>query len=134
MMEIINKRHEDLRLSRRTTSMPYMRIANAKEIMFSVYATRWLGLEKGLYVHFINDDNDWFFFVNDDADGFEIQFRPAKNHSFLFNTHLVKLFLNRTNRNIGDNFFLEKTNRAKIKGCEIIKICTENPIRNPNLK
>lgn len=121
-MEIINKRHEDLAPSRRTESVPYINFNTAKQILFSVHAVRKFGLNEGLYVHFINDDKDWFFYVNDDRDGFEI-FSKGKTNTFLYNAHLVSLFLKRTGFGLNSKFLLEATKIRK-GGCVVIKIKT----------
>jgi hypothetical protein len=126
-MEIINKKHEDLRLSRRTESTPYINFNTAKQILFSVHAVRWLGLNEGLYVHFVNDGDDWYFYVNDDKDGFEVFSREGKTNMFLYNAHLVSLFLKRTGWPLRSKFLLEKT-QARVKGSQLIKIHTQKRI------
>jgi hypothetical protein len=120
-MEIINKRHEDLELSRRTESTPYINFNTSKQILFSVHAVRKFGLCAGLYVHFVNDDDLWFFYVNDDKDGFEIFSREGKTNTFLYNAHLVSVFLKRTGKQLNTKFILEETKAMK-NGCKLIKI------------
>lgn len=131
-MEIINKRHEDLRLSRRTESMPYINFNTDKQILFSVHAVRLLGLQPGLFIHFVNDDDLWYFYINDDKDGFEIFAREGKTNTFLYNAHLVVLFLKRTGCRLRSKFFLEKT-EVRYKGYQLIRIHT-NPLKDSQLK
>ena len=73
MAQIINKRSPEIIASRRALGINFLTVRE-KEIYFPKQVVHFLGIEKGKYIHFINDKDYWGFFVNTDPDGFEITF------------------------------------------------------------
>lgn len=48
-------------------------------IYFNLAAVKAFNLEAGKYLHFINDDNQWHFYMDEDQDGFNLV-NVDKNH------------------------------------------------------
>jgi len=119
-MEVINKRHDKILVNTRINLAAYMRIEE-KMMYFSAACNVHLGLTGGLYMHFINDDDRWLFYVNSDKDGFETIHRHPKLSFLVANTHLCNLFLKRTRCSLKNKFPIEKT-EAKMKDAPIYEI------------
>ena len=126
-MEIINRLHEDIFANQRVALEAYFKVETTKNILLSAGASLKYGLIPGLYIHFVNDENKWYFYCNGDNDGFRLLNRPNKNSVIICNSHLVTLFLKRTSCQIPCKFPLRLT-KAKKDGCSLIEIQTNKPI------
>lgn len=99
-MEVINKRHSDIEFKKKLDNVPYINFYNENEIHFSARAVEKLKILIGTYAHFINDNENWFFYVNNDKDGFSIQASNRRYATCICNGSLVRLFLKRTGREV----------------------------------
>lgn len=121
MLEIINRRHEEIFANRRTHALAYINFVNSKNILFSVKAVRSFGIYEGMFAHFVNDGDRWFVYFNDDADGFPIVARKNKTNLYICSMHLIKLFAKRAGRKFPCKCILKLTG-AKSKGRELIEL------------
>jgi hypothetical protein len=80
-----------------------------------------------MFVHFINDEDNWFFCVNKDKDGFEIKVSNRRNSVAIFNSSLIKLFLKATNCSVGTKFLITKT-KMEMKLGKVYKIDINSPL------
>ncbi len=126
-MEVINKSHEKIFVNERVHLSSYVSFNNRKAIYFSAGASRELGMKAGMKVNFINDEDMWMFYLDNNEDGFELVEREDKNAVLLCNAPLIELFLKRTRCGIPSKFPLRLTN-AEVDGHKIIKIDLLNPI------
>ena len=119
-MEIINKQHEDITFNQRVELAEYLRVEK-KEFYFSAACNLNLGIIPGLFMHFINDDDRWLFYLNSEDDGFKTIARSGKNSALVVNVSLCSLFLRRTRCGAGTKFPIKKT-EAKINNNPIYEI------------
>jgi hypothetical protein len=126
MIEVINKNHEAITTRRKTKIKSFIKFHNDKEIIFSQTAIRELGLAAGMYVHFVNEDSDWLFYVNDDPDGFEI--KKARGNSSgrlsIYNMSLIILFCNRTRSELPCAYPLRETRKKHEGKFKLVQIET----------
>ena len=120
-METINKRHDAITSNQRVDLASYFKLESDKAVYFSAGAGFEFGLIPGLYIHFMNDGDKWFFYCNDDTDGFKLIARPGKNSVLVVSASLVKLIQKRTCCSIGSKFLVTRTNSV-LKGQHIIEI------------
>lgn len=126
-MEIINKKHFSITQNTRVNMSAYFSIPDDKHIYFSAGANLQYGIMAGLYVHFQNDNDRWYFIVNNDPDGFRLLNRPSKNCSIICDASLVKLILKRTLISKKQKFLITKTN-AKLNGCHVFELNINFPL------
>lgn len=88
-MEVINKSHEKIFINERTHLASYIKFNNKKAIYFSSGASREFGLRAGLNINFINDEDEWLFYLDNNEDGFELLEREDKNAVILCNAPLI---------------------------------------------
>ena len=119
-MEIINKQHDEITFNQRVELAEYLRVER-KEFYFSAACNLNLGIIAGLFMHFINDDDRWLFYLNDETDGFPTLVRPNKNSCIITNASLCSLFLRRTRCGSGTKFPIKMT-EAKINNNPIYEI------------
>lgn len=119
-MEIINRTHKDITQNTRVTLSDYLRVEK-KEFYFSSGCNIHLGIIPGMFMHFINDDDRWLFYLNMDNDGFETLERKGKNSCLVINSSLSNLFFNRTRCSQGIKFPIIKTS-AMINKCPVYEI------------
>lgn len=119
-MEIINKNHDDITFNQRVELAEYLRVEK-KEFYFSAACNINLGIIPDLYMHFINDDDRWLFYLNNEDDGFKTLRRLGKNSTLVINASLCSLFLRRTKCGTGTKFPIVKT-ESKIKNAPIYEI------------
>jgi hypothetical protein len=121
-MEIINKRHEQIFKNERVELASYIRFdESGDKIYFSAGAAREFGLQPGLTAHFINDENHWLFYCDDDKDGFKLFGRKNKKAIEIFNASLVNLFVKRNRVHLPSKYPLKLSN-AKLDGKQLIEI------------
>ena len=118
-MPIVNKTHPEIIASRRAKGIIYLTI-RPKEIYFPKQVCSWLGIEKGKYIHFINDGSSWSFFINDDPDGFEVTFDKGFK---IASSALAGMFKRSTKRTWGDRMLVTKT-KSIVKDSNIYEIIT----------
>jgi hypothetical protein len=127
VVEIIDKTHEAITVNKTINTELFIKFHNDREIYFSIRACKLLGLTPELTVHFINDGDEWLFYVDDDPDGFKLTSQPKKNTLSIFNQALTTLFLKRTRCSLPCKFPLKVTN-SRFKGKPIIRIEINKPI------
>ena len=120
-MEIINKRHEKITSNQRIDLAAYFKIESDKAVYFSAGAATEFGLSGGLYLHFVNDGDRWFFYCNSDKDGFKLISRPGKKATLICDASLVRLIKNRTKCSISTKFLITETNN-KLEGQGLLEI------------
>lgn len=125
-MEIINKKHKDITTNKSTCIKNFIKFHNDKQIYFSITAVRELGLSEGLFMHVVNDGDQWFIYFNTDPDGFALSQQQGKNTVDVFNMALIKLFLKRTSHSLPCKFGLQETANKK-DGCRLIEILHHKP-------
>jgi hypothetical protein len=124
-MEIINRKSKAILMSTsRSKGRVYMTIKD-KKVYFTVAVARMCELNENLFVHFINDENDWRFFVNDDADGFKMSFQKDRGGYFISNVGLVNMILSSYGFKNAKRFSVEQTDLFQDK-CPIYKITLDN--------
>lgn len=126
-MEIINKTHKDISAFKKSDKTCYISFFNNQQIHFSSAATSEFSLRVGMFVHFINDEDNWFFCVNKDKDGFEIKVSNRRNSVAIFNSSLIKLFLKATKCSVGTKFLITKT-KMEMKLGKVYKIDINKPL------
>lgn len=126
-MEIINKRHEDIYRNERVELDAYVKFVNSKEIYFSAGCARKFGLQAGLFMHVINDEDTWLLYFNDDEDGFKLVTRDGKRSTVVMNSFLVTLFIKRSGRQLPCKYPLQLTS-AKKDGNHLLQIMTDKPM------
>lgn len=126
-MQIINKKHQDISSSKRSDQICYIYFYNKQEIHFSAAATKEFNLRIGMFVHFINEEDYWYFTVNKDEDGFKLQESNRRNAVAIYNSSLVKIFSNATHCSVGTKFLITKT-KMEYFGKEVYKIDINHPL------
>lgn len=92
-MNVINKKSIEVKNNGgRAITRSYV-LVKEKCIYFTAAIARECELEVGLYVHFINDESDWRFYVNDDPDGFKLTPNNWSGGFNIGNTGLTKMML-----------------------------------------
>lgn len=124
-MEIINKVHEKILSNVRVDLSDYLRVEE-KVMYFSAGCNLHLGIISGLYMHFINDDDRWLFYLNSENDGFATIPHKGKNCTLVMNKSLSELFRKRTNTSINSKFPIRMT-KAKQNDAPIYEIDLTKP-------
>lgn len=96
-------------------------------MFFSAGACREFGIQPGLFLHFVNDGDKWYFYCNDDKDGWALLGKEGKTSARIANASLIQLFLKRTGRAIPCKYRLMLTG-SKMKGCALIEIMLNQPL------
>lgn len=125
-MELINKKHDEIVVSKRLAMLSYISFHSLTEVQFSSRAVDALGLRVGSYIHFLNDADDWYFYNNKDEDGFKLC-NTGRYNVAVCNKALVQLFMKRTKCSYPVKFPLSITN-AEAGGVPVIKIEINKPI------
>jgi hypothetical protein len=126
-MEIVNKQHEEIVVRKMAPDKEFIKIHNSSEIYFSKGAIVKFGLDGGLYIHFMVDENMWAMFISDDISGFALSKRDKRATISIFNKSLIKLVTERFKIGIPSKFPL-KLLPSKIKGHQVIEIQLNKPI------
>jgi len=126
-MEVINKNHSSILFNKRLEKVAYINFYNENEIHFSSCAVRDLKIRIGSYVHFINEDDEWFFYINNDKDGFCVQDSNRRNNVSIYNGSLIKLFMKRTGRTWPVKYPLKETKMEQHESM-VFKIEINKPI------
>ena len=120
-MEIINKKHKEITVNKTVGNRIFIKFCNEKQISFSLSACREYGLSEDLFLHIVNDENKWFFYVNNDPDGFKLHQQPKRTTLDIYNQALVHLFIKRTQHTLPCKFPLSLTGN-KQDGHHLIEI------------
>jgi len=126
-MQIINKKHADISFFKRSEQTCYIYFENEREIHFSSAATKEFNLRIGMFVHFINEEDFWYFTVNKDEDGFFLQESNRRHAVAIYNSSLIKMFTNATRCSIGTKFLITKT-KMEYFGKDVYKIDIHHPL------
>lgn len=124
-MNVINKKSiEVVNNGGRAITRSYI-LVKEKSIYFTAAIARECGLEVGLYVHFINDESDWRFYVNDDPDGFKLTPKVWSGGFHISNTGLTKMILKSMGFNKEKRFAVIKTD-LHVDKCPIYILSAKN--------
>lgn len=134
-MEIIDKKHDAITVNKTVNQSSFIKFHTDKEIFFTGMAAKKYGLKSGLYVHFVNDDDQWLFYVDDNPDGFELSPKAVGNRyeksriktMAIYNQALIRLFLKRTRCSLPCKFPLKVT-ESRYNGKQLLKIEINKPI------
>lgn len=131
MMEIINRKHKEIAALRKSYKTSYISFYNKNEVHFSSAATHRFGLRIGMFVHFMDTEDDWYFCVNKDKDGFEIKASNRRGAVAIFDSALVSVFIKRTKCSLGTKFLITETDLEMNMG-KVYKININNPLEKVN--
>lgn len=111
-MEVINRTHDKITSNKRVDLAAYFKIESEKALYLSS------GFADGEinpyhFIHFINDDERWLFYCNEDNDGFTLTQRKPKKCLLICSASLVALFIKRTKHSVGSKFLIRKTESVK---------------------
>lgn len=132
-MEVINRKHKAISPKPRVSPDPYVRIEGGKALYFSAAAGKHFGMVEGLYVHFHNDGDRWYFYCDNDVDGFKLCPRNAgdsgvsDNATLIRDRSLVSLIIKRRGCSIGGKYPIAETG-SKHKGNPLLEILFNKPI------
>jgi hypothetical protein len=120
MAKILNRSSPEIMARQYSFGVPYVSVSD-RGIIFSKALVYEAGIKQGRYVHFINEDDYWAFFINDHPDGFLI----SNNNSTLRCTTRVisDMFIKSTGRRIGEKFFTIKSTASQA-GSPVYEIYT----------
>jgi hypothetical protein len=122
-MELINRKHNEISEKTRLRLEAYFKIYDEGSCFFSAGAVINFGLSPGLYVHFHNDELNWYFYCNNDSDGFKLSAASGQGRKpvLICNKSLVNLIRKRTGCIIGTRFPIKLTS-AKQNGDHLLEI------------
>ena len=90
-MALINKNHPQIIEGRTGRNLIYLTITD-KRIFFTKAAALVYGLKAGKYLQFINEGAEWFFYQDDNTDGFSLLEDGKKNGAVqMINASLVRM-------------------------------------------
>jgi len=131
-MELINRKHESINEKTRLRLEAYFKIADDRTVIFSAGCVIKYGLTPDLYVHFQNDEFRWYFYVNNDPDGFKL--RPASGQGrkpvAIDNKSLIDLIKKRALISTGTRFPVSVT-KSKLKNDHLFEIEFHKPLEQP---
>lgn len=125
-MEVINRLHKGIKQNQRLTLSNNVRVER-KMFKFSAGCGLELGIVGGLYMHFINDDDKWLFYINSEKDGFPITSVHNKNATMVTNSSLCQMFFKKTRCSENCKFPVRITD-AKVKDAPVYEILINQPI------
>ena len=125
-MEVINKLHKDIVVTKKFKLSAYIKVASLKYFYLSSFFVTRFGINPTQYVHLVNANDNWYLYFNDDINGFKLVRRSNKNGLLITNVALVKLFLSRTKCGVGSKFHIQPT-KNKIGESELIEILINKP-------
>lgn len=134
-MEIIDKAHDKIKKAPRFTTEQYIKFMNTREIYISAAAANEYGLSNGLFCHFVNDKDRWYFYFDTNEDGFQLNNRSRSKEGSrdlsiaIFSAPFIRLFIERTHHSLPCKFHL-KSQEAKVSGNHLIEILHHNPLEN----
>lgn len=121
-MTIINRKSPELASNRKLSKMPVHINVGGKAVYFTSMAANLTGLGEGKFIQFINDGNEWSFYVNEDTDGFEAKRADKRGNSRrIHNSGLVVMILKSFGFKNSKIFYIEKTAMTK-DNCPIFKM------------
>lgn len=92
-MEIINKKHEDYVINKKTSEVYIHFGQNKQRFSISAGAVKEFKLKEGMYIHFATDVDRLYIYLNHDKHGI----RATENHSGLFfwSSPIMKMLMER---------------------------------------
>jgi len=92
-------------------------------------------MKAGMYVHFVQDENDWYLFVDNDKTGFKLVRHDYRGASLSCScSPAIALFQQTTKYfDLPISFYLRATNK-EVRGCKLIQIWTSKPALNDKNK
>ena len=123
-MEIFNRASQEMKPLRRTDTTPYL-IVKKRGVYMTAPMKRFLKLEKDTYVHFVNDDTEWFLFTDSNEAGFAL--KEVKKHGgfWIYSTSLSQKIFDTTGFKKEKRFTLEKTD-VELDGRKLLKLSNKN--------
>lgn len=130
-MELINKKNDKITAKTKVDLDVYLKIEHELSILFSAGAAIKFGLVPGLFIHFQNDEDRWYFYCNTDKDGFQLCSIGGKGRKGIrvSNKALVNLIRKRTLVSIGTKFPVILTN-CKFNNHHLLEICFNKPFED----
>ncbi|MFL5810050.1 MAG: hypothetical protein ACJ749_11055 [Flavisolibacter sp.] len=124
-MIVINKNHPDILANATGKNYVFVSIRNGNDFYFSSAAARQFGLKAGKFLHFLNEGKQWFFYQNDDSNGFMLNkdSKESSNALRVVNKPLVEMFRKTVVNGGYVKFFLIKAS-MKHKDQELVEIIT----------
>lgn len=127
-MEIINKKHKEI-FKNRNNGKRFIKFQSDKTIYISSKAVIDFELRAGLFLNFINDNDVWMFYADENKDGFQLfdRFDGLGKNMYIFSNPLISLFMKRTRCSLPCSFLLTKLD-SKVNDCPLIKIEINKPL------
>lgn len=128
-MEVINKSHEDISKGEKLYLPAFIKFGENNTVSFSAGAVKDFGLTEGMYVNFVNDGNEWWFYCDNNKDGFLLSARKdaKRRQLYVYNGSLISLFIKRTQMSCPVALKLSAT-KAYQNNCALIKIEINKPL------
>lgn len=124
-MKLINRNSEEIIMAGgRSISRQYI-IVEKYRIYFTAAATRVCRLKEGMFVQFLNEGDQWNFFINDDPEGFKLSPVRAKKAFNINNTGLSAMILKSMNFKDKKRFSVERTEIIQ-DHCPVFKLSLKN--------
>lgn len=121
-MNIINRKSKEIVIERRIAYKPMHINVGRRACMFTSLACDICGVKEGKFVQFINEGNEWSFFVNNDEDGFKPLLVQKKGNAHRINSSgLCVMILKSYGFKNSKKFAIEKTTAVK-DGSPIYKL------------
>lgn len=112
-MKIINRFSTEVLVKKSRNQQRHFVTVGNRVVYFTVMTALFCGIKEGSFIQFMNEGNDWQFYVNDDTDGFvPIRVDSVKNekHSYrICNDGLVNMILSSTGFKKKKRFSVKKT-------------------------
>lgn len=125
-MAIINKNSVEIIQMARFRRNIYLTVED-KRFYFTRAAEKLCGFKVGEYIHFINDESEWSFYIDDVSDGFQLVPIPrGRGGALVCNVALVRLFRKSTGFSHVMSFEITETNNYR-DNCRIFKINIVRP-------
>jgi hypothetical protein len=125
MARIINRTTPEIIANNRHSGLDFITIKE-RGFYFPKNISFELKVSASRFIHFINDDDYWCFYVNDDKDGFK--FSLDKGGSYMINDRaLSRMFIKSTNMKNGDRLLVKST-KTKNNGATVYEIHTKETI------
>ena len=124
-MNVINRKTKEIRLQHgKFLNNQYLTIDAQHKIYITKGACTLCDLTINDYVHFLNEDDDWRFYVDDNADGFKPTPVATKGGVNINHKGLTRMILKSTGFPQGKRFYVQKTNTLHDR-CPVFRLSPE---------
>ena len=108
MAQIINRKTPEIVKNGRGIGGDYVTVMR-RGFFFSKGVSARIGISRNKFVHFINDESFWSFYINNDPDGFPVM-SGGRSGDFVINSEpLTKMFLKSTGGQVNEKFIITPT-------------------------